>query len=537
MYEVSLTQSYFPAQKDVIFSKNTIGELLSDVSKSNGSSEALVEVTQLGKVDRRWTYKALYRDSLRLAKSLASRFQKGEHIVLWSPNNPEWVLIEYAAGLAGLVIVTANPALQAKELRYIIEQSDAVGLFLVAEFRGNPMAEIASRATDGNDKVREITDITNHAALFQNFNNNQLLPIVMPEDAAQIQYTSGTTGFPKGAVLSHLGLLNNAKFYADRCKVIQESSWINIMPMFHTSGCGMVTLGCLNSRCRMILVSFFEPRIVISLIEKFKAKIILSVPTTALAILEEQESNPCEVSSLEVLSCGGANVAPEMVRRVQKSFGCKFSTLYGQTEHCPVITQHHLTDSIEDICSTIGQPINHTDVSIQSVNERDILPVGTIGEICARGPSTMLCYYGNAEATAQTIDNEGWLHTGDLGFMDERGYVTITGRVKEMIIRGGENHYPAEIENVLREHPGISDIAVVGIPDQKWGELIGAFICFADKEVSAIDLKEFCRKHMSPQKTPTIWVSIEKFPLTGSGKIQKFKLKENFQEGIYLEIN
>ena len=533
----ALTQSLFPAETDQPISHSTIGENLEQIANEYPRREALVEITQAGNVGRRWTYNELYTQSQVLAQALASRFDKGEHIVVWSPNSPEWVLMEYAAAMAGLVIVTANPALQENELRYIIEQSEAVALFLVKEFRGNPMAEIARKAIADNSRIREIIDLQDESALFDNKTGNNNLPEVQAEDAAQIQYTSGTTGFPKGAVLSHLGLINNATFYAARCGVTADSTWINIMPMFHTSGCGMVTLGCLSSGCRMVLVSLFDADKVVDLIENFHADIILGVPTMVLALLEAQEAQPRNCDSLKVVSCGGANVAPEMIRRVQASFGCAFSTLYGQTEYCPVITQHHLDDSIEDICKTIGQPLSQTDVSIQSVTERDILPINEVGEICARGPCTMLAYYANAEATTDALDTEGWLHTGDLGKMDARGYVTITGRVKEMIIRGGENHFPAEIENVLREHESISDVAVVGIPDDKWGEVIAAFIRFHDQHASAEALKTFCRERMSPQKTPTLWRQVEAFPLTGSGKIQKFKLREMELHGDTLAID
>ena len=526
MYSVKLTKSYFQSQSDIHIMDVSIGDVLKETAIHRTGMEALVEITRDGEEGRRWTYGELFKESLDLAHALASRFEKGSHIVIWAPNIPEWVLMEYAAALAGIVLVTANPALQEKELRYILEQSEAVGLFLVSEFRGNPMNEIAERAILNNSLIREVTDMEDYKQLFLNQNENRVLPDVSPKDPAQIQYTSGTTGFPKGAVLSHLGLINNAKFYAARCGIGKKSTWINIMQMFHTSGCGMVTLGCLNYGCRMVLVSLFEPKLVLELIEMFAADIILSVPTTALAILEEQELSPRNMNSLKVMSCGGGNVAPEMILRVKKSFNCNFSTLYGQTEYCPVITQHHLTDDIDDICKTIGQPLSQTDVSIQSIKGGKILPIGDVGEICARGPSTMIAYYGNSKATDETIDKDGWLHTGDLGFMDKRGYVTITGRVKEMIIRGGENHFPAEIENTLREHPAISDVAIVGIPDSRWGEIIAAFIRFNGEPVSAEELKIFCRTQISPQKTPTLWRKVDEFPMTGSAKIQKFKLRE-----------
>ena len=229
-------------------------------------------------------------------------------------------------------------------------------------------------------------------------------------------------------------------------------------------------------------------------------------------------------------------VAPELVRRVQTLMGAGFSTLYGQTEHCPVITQHHLGDSIDDICNTAGQPVAQTEVSIRSISDNSAVAVGEVGEICARGPCVMLEYNDKPKATSETIDAMGWLHTGDLGRMDARGYVTVTGRVKEMIIRGGENHFPAEIENCLLEYPDVAEVAVVGLPDPKWGEIIAAFIKFRGKPILAQDLKLFCRQEMSPQKTPSIWVAVEHFPLTGSGKIQKFKLIEKFQFGQFQEM-
>ncbi|MEP3483782.1 MAG: AMP-binding protein, partial [Sneathiella sp.] len=312
---------------------------------------------------------------------------------------------------------------------------------------------------------------------------------------------------------------------------------INIMQMFHTSGCGMVTLGAMQAGAHMVLVSLFDAPSIVDLIESEKADIILGVPTMIVALLEEQESNPRDASSLRLISCGGANVATDLIRRVMKAFGCGFSTLYGQTEHCPVVTQHHLGDSIEDICSTIGQPIPQTEVSIRRLSDNACADLNEPGEICARGPCVMLGYHDNREATDETIDADGWLHTGDLGTMDARGYLKITGRVKEMIIRGGENHFPAEIENAMLTHPKILEVAVVGIGDEKWGELIACFIR-TPKGVSlrAAKLKSHCRSELSPQKTPNIWVQVDSFPMTGSGKIQKFALRDMFERGEFTPL-
>ena len=306
------------------------------------------------------------------------------------------------------------------------------------------------------------------------------------------------------------------------------------MPMFHTSGCGMVTLGCLQAGCKMLIVKLFEPPAICRVIEREKVSTILGVPTMLVAILEALDKESYDVSSVEIFSSGGAMVAPELVRNIKQVFGCGFGTLYGQTETSPVITQHFPDDSIEDICHTIGQPLPQTEVSIRSVESQKVLPVNDVGEICVRAYCNMIGYHNNPQATSEAIDANGWLHTGDLGSMDDRGYLKITGRVKDMIIRGGENMFPAEIENALLEHPDLAEVAVVGIPDDKWGEVIACFFRTEDNQPTvAKDLHDFCRERLSPQKTPTIWCLVEEFPMTGSRKIQKFVLREQFLEGVY----
>jgi fatty-acyl-CoA synthase len=533
MYDLHLTTSHAPAQSDMETREITIGALLREVAAARPDAEALVEVRQDGSEGRRWTYAELLDETERLAMALSSRFAPGERVVIWSPNSPEWVMMEYACALSGLVLVTANPAFQARELTYVLEQSGAVALFLVDTFRGNPMGLIGDEVVANISAVREVTDMQS-AALYAQGPRPLALPDVVASDAAMIQYTSGTTGFPKGAVLSHRGLVNNARFYAGRCGATEATTWVNIMPMFHTSGCGMVTLGCLQAGCRMVLISLFDPDVVLNHLEASSADIVLGVPTMVVALLDAQERCPRDLSNLRLVSCGGSMVAPELVRRVQNLMGAGFSTLYGQTEHCPVITQHHLGDSIDDICNTAGQPVAQTEVSIRSVDDKRAVAIGEVGEICARGPCVMLEYNDNPKATSETVDEGGWLHTGDLGKMDARGYITVTGRVKEMIIRGGENHFPAEIENCLLEHASVAEVAVVGLPNSKWGEVIGAFIR-GTEPLDKAALHAHCRANMSPQKTPNVWVQVEDFPLTGSGKIQKFVLRDRFVAGDFTE--
>ena len=537
MYQFELSESLIPAQADDTVLENTVGALLRRVARQHPEAPALVEVEPDGQKSRRWTYAELLADSEKLALTLSSRFDPGERITVWAPNIPEWLVMEYACALAGLVLVTANPSYQAKELAYVLEQSGSVALFRVASYRGNPMVEIAEHAVAGLDAVREIVDMEDPEAMYRPGDQVSGLPVVRPEDAAQIQYTSGTTGFPKGAVLSHRSLTNNARFYAQRAGTTIDSSWSNFMPMFHTSGCGMVSLGCLQFACRMLLVKLFDPAAILRLIESEKVTAFLGVPTMLVALLESIRHEPRDVSSVDMVVSGGAMVAPELVRNVRETFGCRFETVYGQTETSPLITQHHHDDVLDDICNTVGQPMPRTTVSIRSVKHNQVVPIDSIGEICVQGYCNMIGYHGNPSATRETIDESGWLHTGDLGAMDSRGYVRVTGRVKEMIIRGGENLFPTEIENVLLEHPSVAEVAVVGLPDDKWGEIVA---CFArsepGKSVDREVLHAYCREHLSPQKTPQVWCQVDTFPLTGSGKIQKFALRDGYLAGKYPKL-
>lgn len=529
MPDLELREAYCPAIDRAPIWETTVGALLREIAGAHGPAPALTEVTVGGEIGRRWTYDELLADADALAHALSTRFAKGERVAVWSHNLPEWALVEYAAGLAGLVLVTANPAFQPAELRYVLEQSGAVGLFRASEFRGNPMADIAAEATAGLAAVREVVDIEDRAALLRHGDRPPALPDVAPGDAAQIQYTSGTTGFPKGAVLSHRGLVNNARFHAERWEAGQGSVWLNAMPMFHTSGCGMATLGSLQCAGCMVLVGMFDPAVVNRVIETERVNFMTAVPTMVLAMVESFEQEPRDFGSIEALCSGGSMVPPELVRKARAAFGCELVVVYGQTEFSPLITQQHRNDAFDDICNTAGRPILNTELSIRRVADNSVADIGEVGEICARGVSAMLGYHENPDATAAAIDADGWVHTGDLGTMDARGFLRITGRVKEMIIRGGENYFPAEIENVLLEHPDVAEIAVVGLPDAKWGEIIAAFYRSENgQDVDEADLRRHCRARMAPQKTPAVWRRVLEFPLTGSGKIQKFALRDAF---------
>lgn len=536
MYRMNLTESYFPAQPDDQILETTVGGVLRERERLTPDAEALVEDAD-NQFGRRWSYAELLAEAESLSRALLTRYQPGERIAVWAPNIPEWVITEFAAALAGLTLVTANPANKSRELRYVLEQSRTNGLFIVDTYRGNPMADIAAEVVRELPAIREVVDLRDHAQLFRGRNNTRSLPDVRPDDPAQVQYTSGTTGFPKGAILHHRGLTNNARMIAKRRQAAVGDTILNFMPMFHTSGCAINTLGCVQHGGRHIISKMFDPDRALDVIEQERVVSVSGVPTMLIAMLEAQASRPRNMSSLTAVGSGGSMVPPELVRRVRAVFGCDFYTVYGQTETSPVLTQTRHDELLEDLCETVGQPLPQTEISIRDPRTNRVVPVNTVGEICARGYCTMLGYNDNPKATAETIDPSGWLHTGDLGSMDDRGYLKITGRVKEMIIRGGENLFPAEIENIILEHEAVAECAVVGLPDQRWGEIVGCFV--RPNAGSAFDksaLISHCRERMAGLKIPALWFVVDAWPLTGSGKIQKFELRDRVLAGALTPV-
>ena len=536
MYAVQLGESYFPAQRDDPIRDTTVGGVLAEAAAEIPAAQLLVEARADGSIGRRWTYRELLDDAQRLADALLTRYVPGERIAIWSPNTPEWALLEFAAGLAGLTLVTINPAYQAKELDYVLRQSRSAGLFLVAEHRGNPLANIAREVCAELPQIREAIDLDDHAALFAARGERRERPLVRPNDPAQVQYTSGTTGFPKGAVLSHRSLTNNARFSMQRMGAQRGDTYLGMMPMFHTAGCSIGMLGSVQLCCRLVMARQFDPSKMLALIESERVALMIGVPTMLIAMLEAHAQKPRDTSSLRVVMSGGSVVPPELVSRLQDTLGCGFSIIYGQTETSPGITQTRLDDGWLEQTQTIGQPYPHTEVSIRDATTHAVVAIDTVGEICVRGYCNMLGYNDNPEATAKVIDSEGWLHTGDLGTMDARGYMRVAGRLKDMIIRGGENIYPAEIENVLIAHPDVAEVAIVGAPDPHWGEIAIAFVrARGDTKLRADDLVRYVRRDLAAPKTPARWVELDAFPLTGSGKIQKFVLRDRYLAGDYAE--
>jgi fatty-acyl-CoA synthase len=528
--------AYWPADTSQPVLELTTGDLLRQAAGDAGTQTALIEVAPPGtpslasaeRTDRQWTYGQLLAQAEQCAHWLLTRFSPGERITIWAPNIPEWVILQYGAALAGLIVVTANPALRAAELRYVLEQSRSAGLFHTAAFRGSDMTAIAQEATKGLPDLRATSCFADWPDTVRAHQAGGSLPEVRPGDAAQIQYTSGTTGFPKGALLHHRGLVTNARFMIGRTQLPHGGAMASAMPLFHTAGCAMSVLGCAHQRAHYVLCQLFEPSLVLTAAQDHRADLLAGVPTMLIAMLGHPGFDQFDLSRLSVVLSGGSPVPPELARRVEQRFGVQFTTVYGQTELSPVVTQTGPGDSPEDKASTAGRPLPQVEVTVRDPVTGQTALAGQQGEICARGYQAMLGYFNMPERTAETIDPDGWLHTGDLGILDERGYLRVTGRIKDMIIRGGENIYATEIEQVLFSHPGVRDVAVLGLPDPTWGEIVAAVVVPADpdKVPAVTELHGLCRTNLAPHKTPARWFQATELPLTGSGKIQKFRLSE-----------
>jgi fatty-acyl-CoA synthase len=520
-----LTTSYWPADTSEPVHDTTVGGVLREAAAAAPDVVALVEGAPDSR--RRWTYAELLRDAERAAAALTARFTPGEAVAVWAPNLPEWVILEFALGLAGLTLVTVNPAYRPAELAYVLKQSGAVGIFLVPEFR-TPMAAYLDEVRGELPQLRETVLFTEWDAFLASAPDDATLPDVRPDDLAQIQYTSGTTGFPKGAELHHRGLTNNARFYGERIGLREGSVLVNPMPMFHTAGCGMGVLGAVQARATHVPVVAFDPALVLELVETERADYLGAVPTMWIAMLEHPSRPTRDLSSLRVAISGGSPVPAELVRRVEAELHLTFTIVFGSTECSPIITQVRLDDSPQDRADTLGQPFPRVDVKVADLVTGEPVPPGELGELCARGYLVMRGYHDDAAATAAAIDGDGWYHTGDLAAMDERGYLRIEGRLKDMIIRGGENIYPKEIEDVLFDHPSVAEAAVLGLPDERWGEVVAAYVRLAPgtEPVTADDLRDWCRERLASYKTPVRWEFVEAFPMTPSGKIQKFVLRQ-----------
>lgn len=531
-------QSYWPADRSPEIWEVTLGDLLRNCAESAPERIAFVEGNVASRSTRRWTYRELLAAAERVSRALLKVFSPGERIAVWAPNCAEWILLQHGASLANMVLVTVNPAYLAAEVEHVLASSKAAGLFHTAAYRSTDQHAVVAAIKPSLPHLRQIVCFDawdDFCATADVAETQAALPEVQPGDMAQIQFTSGTTGRPKGACLHHRGLVNAARFAALRAQFPQGGVWVSAMPLFHVGGCAGSQLGAYTRLGTFVMLTQFDAGFMLELIAQERGNHVHAVPTMVIALMDHPSRPSLDLSSLKTIMSGGTPVPAPLVRKVMRTFDCRFTITFGQTELNGVICQTSPDDTPERQAETIGRPLPQMEVKIADPITGETLPVGQPGEIWARGYQSMLGYFEMREASETTLRPDGWLRTGDQASMDEHGYLRITGRLKDAIIRGGENIYPREIEDVLWTHEAIAQVAVVAAPDPKWGEIVAAVVRLDEKctaRPNADDLHAFCRARLAAYKTPAIWFFVDEFPATSSGKIQKFKLREMIAAGL-----
>ncbi|MBO8178160.1 MAG: AMP-binding protein [Bacillus sp. (in: Bacteria)] len=530
----------------------TIGQLLAQKAEAHPNHEAVVYRDR----GLRWSYREFDLLCRQAAKGLMKLgIEKGEHVAIWASNVPEWLICQFATGKMGAVLVTVNTNYQTAELEYLLSQSDSTTIILLEQYRDSSYIDMLysivpelKTATPGQLHSKRLPHLKNVIVLGDNKYPgtyqwgdvlalgedvadealDQRMDTLYPDDVINMQYTSGTTGFPKGVMLSHSNIINNAYNIAQCMKLTEQDRLCIPVPFFHCFGCVLGTLACVTVGATMVPVQEFHPKEVLQTVQDEKCTGLHGVPTMFISELNHPDFDQFDLSSLRTGIMAGSNCPIEVMKAVMEKMGATEITIaYGQTESSPVITQTRTDDPIQIRVETVGRALPNVEVKIVEPGTNKEVPRGVQGELCTRGYHVMKGYYKNPEATKEVIDEEGWLHTGDLAVMDEQGYCRITGRLKDMIIRGGENIYPREIEEFLYTHPKILDVQVVGVPDEVYGEEVMAWIILKEgEEATPEEIKEYCRGKISRHKIPRYIEFIDQYPMTASGKIQKYKLRE-----------
>lgn len=530
----------------------TIGNMLDDTASKYQEKEALVYHER----GLRYTFgefQAICNQAARGFMSLG--IQKGENIAIWATNVPEWVISQFATAKMGGVLVTVNTSYRVHELEYLLRQSESTTLLLMDSYRdANYLAMIQEICPElqtcepgalqskrlphlknviylGNERQPGMflwSDLLERAAWVTEEERSARQATLSPDDVINMQYTSGTTGFPKGVMLSHVNIVNNAIKVAECQRLGFEDKVCIPVPFFHCFGCVMGTLACVATGATMVPVIAFDPGVVLAVVEAERCTALYGVPTMFIAELNHPTFAERNLSSLRTGIMAGSLCPIEVMKKVVDQMGIRDITIaYGQTEASPVITQTVPEDSLERKVSTVGRLHAEVEAKIIDPATGDILPSGVQGELCTRGYLVMKGYYNMPEETVKAIDHEGWLHTGDLATVDEEGYYRITGRLKDMIIRGGENIYPREVEEFLYTHPKVLDVQIVGVPDAKYGEQVLACIRVKPHEtLTAEEVRDYCEGKIAHYKIPRYIQFVDEYPMTASGKIQKFKLRE-----------
>jgi fatty-acyl-CoA synthase len=520
----------------------TIGENLRRIVEQHGDRDALVVRAQ----GYRATYRELWDQTARAARGLMARgVQKGDRVGIWAPNRFEWVVIQYATARLGAILVNINPAYKSTELEYVLNQSGISLLLLSRAFRqsdyvgmlesvrgGCPALREAIVLDDGWDALLADAERTSASELAEREAGLQF------DDPINIQYTSGTTGFPKGATLSHHNILNNGFFIGETLGYGPEDRVCIPVPFYHCFGMVLGNLACTTHGSTMVIPGeAFEAQAVLETVQAERCTSLYGVPTMFIAELDHPELERFELSSLRTGIMAGSPCPVEVMRRVQSVMHMHEVTIcYGMTETSPVSTQTALDDPLEKRVGSVGRVHPHVEIKIVDAASGAVVPRGTPGELCTRGYSVMLGYWNNEEATQGAIDAARWMHTGDLATMDDEGYVNIVGRIKDMIIRGGENIYPREIEEYLYTHPDVSDVQVIGVPSARYGEEVMAWVRLREgAALTTDDLDAYCRGKIATYKIPRYWKLVDGFPMTVTGKIQKFRMREQAIEELGLQ--
>ncbi len=551
----------------------TLGDLLDSRANESPGQEAVVYSCYPefgGALDIRWTY-AEYRARVdAVARGLmALGLQKGDHVAIWAGNLPEWLLLMFAAAKAGLVLVTVNPVYRASELEYVLKQGDVKALFFMAQVRDhNCLATVRSMVTPGERNGEVSSDrlpalryicllgIPPQGLLEQNewrptmFREmvaggasvseealRERQAAVQPLNPVWIMYTSGTTGFPKGAMLTHYNILNVLRmgFYRSGGLDATGQRYCLPLPFFHIAGVGLAT-GTVLMKMTLHPLLAFDSLKTLQIIKQEGCDQMFAVPTMLIAMLQHPEFERYRPTTLKVVLSAGAPVPVALMEQVHERMGTDVAITFGQTESAGGITYTPPVDTFERKSATVGIPHLYMDVKIINPATGEVVPCGERGELCCRGFAVMAGYYNMPDRTAETIDADGWLHTGDLATMDAQGYINIVGRLKEMVIRGGENIFPREIEELLIRHPKVADAAVLGVPDTFFGEeLLAVVLPKEGAELTEQELRDYCKDRISHQKIPRYFQFVTAYPMTASGKVQKFVLREQAIKTLGLE--
>ena len=548
--------------------RTTIGDLLDSQTEQYADREALVHV----ETGARYTYLEFKDECDRVARGLmALGIEKGQHVGIWVTNYTEWVVAQFATAKIGAVLVTVNPSYRTHELEYVLKQSEANALILIGKFRTSDYVAMASEvipelkdSTPGELKCSNLPflrnvvyipspsepgastpdgmwsweDVRRKSAEVSETDLAQRQASCDPDDTINIQYTSGTTGNPKGAMLTHYNLVANGYYSGEGMKFTEEDRLCIPVPFYHCFGCVLSNLACVSHGSTMVIPSeYFEPLKALEAIQQEKCTALHGVPTMFIAQLGQERFSEFDLSSLRTGMMAGSPCPIEVMRQVVDQMGVSEITIaYGQTEASPVITLTRTEDTLERRVSTVGTVLPNVEVKLVDPETGADTPAGEQGELLSRSFMVMKGYYNLPDATASAIDKDGWLHTGDLATVDKDGYYRITGRLKDMIIRGGENVYPREVEEFLYTHPKVADVQVIGVPDERFVEEVMAWVMLKPGETAdEEEIREYCKGKIAHYKIPRYVKMATEFPMTVTGKIQKFKMREVAIEELGLQ--